>query len=124
MSIRNITIESGRTKLAITYEIDTMDWGSNMNDPCIERCYWALVDWFEGLTFKNQVAIAMSHRGFSDDNEDHLFDDMGACPWAAMVLDAENRVRKRHAPWSVGLDGHNLMLWVSEIKPVEQEATA
>jgi hypothetical protein len=97
--------------MKITYEIDSMDWGTNpdtLEDR--DRCVEALGDWFEKLSTKTKLAIyyAQQHDVF-----DEFIPSIGECPWLQMLNEAEHRVLKKIAPYADCYTGHNLFLYVT-----------
>ncbi|MAT12948.1 MAG: hypothetical protein CMM02_18285 [Rhodopirellula sp.] len=114
---------SGKRKvLQITYEIDDADWSSGDDDR--EKCVEKLSEWFEGLTFKNQLGIFYSQHynasmGVVANND--WFDTMNlGCPFQDMVFAAQSRILKRYAPWIPGT-GFNLELFTTGIKYKEEQ---
>ena len=112
-----------RRVVQITYEIDDADWssGEDVRDKCVEK----LSEWFEGLTFKNQLGIFYSQYYWgneSDKGGDDWFDTMNeGCPYQDMVYAAQARILDKYAPWRPDT-GFNLDLFTIGIKYKEEEA--
>ena len=106
-----------RRVVQITYEIDDADWSSGHDDR--DKCVEKLSEWFEGLTFKNQLGIFYSQyycNNEGDKDNDDWFDTMNlGCPFQDMVFAAQSRILKRYAPWIPGT-GFNLNLVTTGIK--------
>lgn len=104
---------SEEKQFKFNYTIDTADWGSGC-DRDSEKCEEALSEWFDNLTLKTKLAIYYSQKLWETDEEIGI-DTMNECPWSKMVWDAEIRIKKRYAPYSFQVNGHNLSLWIESI---------
>tara|TARA_Y100001938_G_C7749702_1_gene263315 strand:- start:36 stop:362 length:327 start_codon:yes stop_codon:yes gene_type:complete len=100
-------------KYKFDYTIDTADWGSGC-EMDREKCEEALSEWFDNLSLKTKIAIYYSQKLWETDEEIGI-DTMNECPWGKMVWDAEIRIKERHAPYSLKVNGHNLSLWIESI---------
>jgi hypothetical protein len=102
--------------MKITYEIDSMDWGTNpdtLEDR--DRCVEALGDWFEKLSTKTKLAIYYAQKYDMSVlvAADEFQPSSDGCPWLGMLYAAQNRVLKKIAPYADCYTGHNLFLYVT-----------
>jgi len=109
---------AGKRKVVqITYEIDDADWSSGHDDR--DKCVEKLSEWFEGLTFKNQLGIFYSQYYWGNEDDkggDDWFDTMNdGCPYQDMVYAAQARILDKYAPWRPET-GFNLDLFTIGIK--------
>ena len=113
--------EGKRKVVQITYEIDDADWTSGHDDR--DKCVEKLSEWFEGLTFKNQLGIFYSQYYCNNEDDkggDDWFDTMNdGCPYQDMVYAAQARIINKYASWIPGT-GFNLNLVVTGIKYKEE----
>tara|TARA_R100000734_G_C3287453_1_gene79874 strand:+ start:97 stop:423 length:327 start_codon:yes stop_codon:yes gene_type:complete len=104
---------SKEKKYKFDYTIDTADWGSGC-EMDREKCEEALSEWFNNLSLKTKLAIYYSQKLWETDEEIGI-DTMNECPWSKMVWEAEIRIKKRYAPYSLKVNGHNLSFWIESI---------
>ena len=90
------------------YTFDTADWGSGC-EMDKEKCEEALSEWFDNLSLKTKLAIYYSQKLWETDEEIGI-DTMNECPWSKMVWEAEMRIKKRYATYSLKVNGHNLSI--------------